>query len=49
MICTSVRELLRMLDASPVSVNRSDRAALEQLIIRDHRFHAQHRPPPRTR
>jgi hypothetical protein len=38
-----------MLDASPVSVNRSDRAALEQLIIRDHRSHAQHRPPPKTR
>jgi hypothetical protein len=44
-IGTSVGELPRMLDASPVSVNRSDRAALEQLIIRDHRFHAQHRPP----
>jgi len=48
-ICTSVRELLRMLDAAPVSVSRSDRAALEQLIIRDHRFHAQHRPPRKSR
>ena len=48
-ICTSVRELLRMLDASPVSVPPSERAALEQLIIRDHRFHAQHRPPRRAR
>ena len=48
-ICTSVQELLRILNASPVSVNRSDRAALEQLIIRDHRFHAQHRPPRRSR
>ncbi|HEX6854847.1 MAG TPA: nuclease-related domain-containing protein [Streptosporangiaceae bacterium] len=48
-ICTSVRELLRMLDASPVSVTPSERAALEQLIVRDHRFHAQHRPPGQAR
>jgi hypothetical protein len=38
-----------MLDASPVSVIPSERAALEQLIIRDHRFHAQHRPPRKAR
>jgi hypothetical protein len=48
-ICTSVRELLRMLYASPVSVTPSERAALEQLIVRDHRFHAQHRPPRKAR
>ena len=44
-ICTSVRELLRMLYASPVSVTPSERAALERLIVRDHRFHAERRPP----
>jgi len=44
-ICTSVRELLRMLDASPASVNPSERASLERLIVRDHRFHAERRPP----
>jgi hypothetical protein len=38
-----------MLDASPVSVIPSERAALEQLIVRDHRFHAQHRPPGKAR
>jgi hypothetical protein len=48
-ICTSVRELLRILNASPVSVTPSERAALEQLIIRDHRFNAQHRPPRKAR
>jgi hypothetical protein len=48
-ICTSVREMLGMLYASPVSVTPSERAALEQLIIRDHRFHAQHRPPRKAR
>lgn len=44
-ICTSVRELLGMLYASPVSVTPSERAALERLIVRDHRFHAERRPP----
>jgi nuclease-like protein len=44
-ICTSVRELLRMLNASPASVAPSERAALERLIVRDHRFHAERRPP----
>jgi Nuclease-related domain len=44
-ICTSVRELLGMLYASPVSVAPSERAALERLIVRDHRFHAERRPP----
>lgn len=48
-ICLSVRELLRMLYASPVSVTASERAALEQLIVRDHHFHAQHRPPRKAR
>ena len=48
-ICTSVRELLGMLGASPVPVTPSGRAALEQLIIRDHRFYAQHRPPRKAR
>ena len=48
-ICTSVRELLRMLYASPVSVTPSERAALERLIVRDHRFHAERRPPRESR
>jgi hypothetical protein len=34
-----------MLDASPASVNPSERASLERLIVRDHRFHAERRPP----
>ena len=48
-ICTSVRELLRMLYASPVSVTPSERAALERMIVRDHRFHAERRPPRESR
>jgi hypothetical protein len=44
-IFPSVRELLRMLNASPASVAPSERAALERLIVRDHRFHAERRPP----
>jgi hypothetical protein len=34
-----------MLYASPVSFTLSERAALERLIVRDHRFHAEHRLP----
>jgi Nuclease-related domain len=48
-ICTSAGELLRMVYASPASVTPSERGALEQLIIHDHRFHAEHRPPRKAR
>jgi hypothetical protein len=43
-ICTSVRQLLKIFNDSPVSVTPAERTTLEQLIVRDHRFHTQHRP-----
>jgi hypothetical protein len=42
-VCTSVREILNLLNASPVSISSADRAELERLIVRDHRFHESRR------
>lgn len=38
-ICTSVRQLRTLLNDPPVAIAAAQRAELERLIIRDHRFH----------
>ena len=38
-ICTSVRQLGTLLNGYPVAITATERAELERLIIRDHRFH----------
>jgi hypothetical protein len=42
-ICTSVRQLRTLLNASHVAIAAAERAELERLIIRDHRFHERRR------
>lgn len=44
-VCTSVRQILNLLNASAVSVSTAERAELERLIARDHRFHEKRRSP----
>ena len=44
-ICTSARQILSVLNGSPVAITPAEQAGLERLIIRDHRFHAQRRSP----
>jgi hypothetical protein len=42
-ICTSVRQLRKLLNDSPVAIAAAERAELARLITKDHRFHAQRR------
>jgi Nuclease-related domain len=42
-ICTSMQQIRKLLNASKVSVNAAERAELEQLIVKDHHFHARRR------
>lgn len=42
-ICTSVRQLRTLLNGYPVAITAAERAELERLIIRDHRFHERRR------
>jgi hypothetical protein len=42
-ICTSAGALVKIVNGSPVTVTPAERAALERLIVRDHRFHTQRR------
>jgi hypothetical protein len=42
-ICTSVRQLRKLLNDSPVAIAAAERAELARLIIQDHRFHGQRR------
>ncbi len=44
-IFTSVRQILSLLNASPVAITAAEHAELERLIIRDHRFHERRRSP----
>jgi hypothetical protein len=43
-ICTSVPQLRKLLNDSPVAIAAAERAELARLIIRDHGFHAKRRP-----
>ncbi len=38
-IFTSIQQILNLLNASPVAITTAERAELERLIVRDHRFH----------
>ena len=42
-IFTSVRQILSLLNATPASITTAGHTELEQLIVRDHRFHDRHR------
>ena len=42
-ICTSMRQLRTLLNGYPVAIAAAERAELERLIIRDHRFHERRR------
>ena len=42
-ICTSVRQLRTLPNDYPVAITAAERAELERLIIRDHRFHERRR------
>ena len=44
-VCTSVRQILNLLNASTVSIGTAECAELERLIVRDHRFHEKRRSP----
>lgn len=45
-VCTSVRQILDLLNASQASISAAERAELERLIVQDHRFHEKHRRRP---
>jgi Nuclease-related domain len=42
-VCTSVRQILKLLNATKVSIGTAERAQLERLIVQDHRFHKNRR------
>lgn len=42
-VCTSVRQILNLLNAAKVPIGPAERAELERLIVRDHRFHENRR------
>jgi Nuclease-related domain len=44
-VCTSVRQIFNLLNASTVSIGTAECAELERLIVRDHRFHERRRSP----
>jgi len=46
-IFTSIQQILNLLNASPVAITTAERAELERLIVRDHRFHERRRRDPR--
>jgi Nuclease-related domain len=42
-ICTSMRQIHNLLDSSRAAITATERAELERLIVRDHRFHEKRR------